>query len=53
MVLCNDLTRLQLRDPESPVQRQSILQLFESKTSVNICAPMVRYSKLPFRELVR
>lgn len=29
------------------------LQLFEEKKLVKICAPMVRYSKLPFRLLVR
>ncbi|ORX97202.1 tRNA-dihydrouridine synthase [Basidiobolus meristosporus CBS 931.73] len=32
---------------------KSPLELFEEKKVVNICAPMVRYSKLPFRELVR
>ncbi|KAJ1981214.1 tRNA dihydrouridine synthase [Dimargaris xerosporica] len=53
MVLCGELTKLHFQDAESPVQRRSILQLFESKPSVNVCAPMVRYSKLPFRELVR
>ncbi|CAG8502284.1 5745_t:CDS:2 [Paraglomus occultum] len=34
-------------------QKVSPLTLFESKRCVNVCAPMVRYSKLPFRELVR
>ncbi|CAH3141600.1 unnamed protein product [Porites lobata] len=29
------------------------LELFEKKEVVRICAPMVRYSKLPFRTLVR
>ncbi|RUS16909.1 hypothetical protein BC937DRAFT_90659 [Endogone sp. FLAS-F59071] len=33
--------------------RKSPIQLFEENQRVNICAPMVRYSKLPFRELVR
>ncbi|XP_030747739.1 tRNA-dihydrouridine(20a/20b) synthase [NAD(P)+]-like [Sitophilus oryzae] len=31
----------------------NILELFESKDLVKICAPMVRYSKLQFRNLVR
>ncbi|XP_046633162.1 tRNA-dihydrouridine(20a/20b) synthase [NAD(P)+]-like [Daphnia pulicaria] len=30
-----------------------VLELFENKKLVKICAPMVRYSKLPFRLLVR
>ena len=30
-----------------------ILKLFDSKQVVRVCAPMVRYSKLPFRKLVR
>lgn len=30
-----------------------VVKLFESKKMVKICAPMVRYSKLPFRSLVR
>jgi len=29
------------------------MELFEEKPCLNVCAPMVRYSKLPFRELVR
>ncbi|XP_045166291.2 tRNA-dihydrouridine(20a/20b) synthase [NAD(P)+]-like [Mercenaria mercenaria] len=29
------------------------MELFQEKTLVKICAPMVRYSKLPFRMLVR
>ncbi|KAG0029024.1 tRNA-dihydrouridine(20a/20b) synthase [NAD(P)+]-like protein [Podila clonocystis] len=34
--------------------RTDIMQLFSLKTRpLNVCAPMVRYSKLPFRELVR
>ncbi|KAG0218147.1 tRNA-dihydrouridine(20a/20b) synthase [NAD(P)+]-like protein [Mortierella sp. GBA43] len=34
--------------------RTDILQLFSAGTRpLNVCAPMVRYSKLPFRELVR
>ncbi|KAF9283616.1 tRNA-dihydrouridine(20a/20b) synthase [NAD(P)+]-like protein [Linnemannia elongata] len=34
--------------------RTDIMQLFSTKTRpLNVCAPMVRYSKLPFRELVR
>jgi hypothetical protein len=41
----------------------SVLELFNISNSnsnssnhkkyINVCAPMVRYSKLPFRELVR
>ncbi|KAJ2079533.1 tRNA dihydrouridine synthase [Coemansia sp. RSA 988] len=34
-------------------RRQSILQLFDDKPRINVCAPMVRYSKGAFRELVR
>lgn len=30
-----------------------VMDLFESKDVVRICAPMVRYSKQPFRQLVR
>ncbi|KAI8320498.1 FMN-linked oxidoreductase [Martensiomyces pterosporus] len=33
--------------------RQSILQLFEDKPRLNVCAPMVRYSKGAFREVLR
>ncbi|CAG8634619.1 21441_t:CDS:2, partial [Cetraspora pellucida] len=35
--------------------RKSPLELFNdpTKSYINVCAPMVRYSKLPFRELVR
>lgn len=34
--------------------RTDIMQLFSLRTRpLNVCAPMVRYSKLPFRELVR
>ncbi|KAF9362869.1 tRNA-dihydrouridine(20a/20b) synthase [NAD(P)+]-like protein [Mortierella sp. NVP85] len=34
--------------------RTDIMQLFSTRTRpLNVCAPMVRYSKLPFRELVR
>ncbi|KAL9541153.1 hypothetical protein MBANPS3_009286 [Mucor bainieri] len=29
------------------------LEILESKKRINVCAPMVRYSKLAFRELVR
>ena len=29
------------------------MDLFDSDTPVKICAPMVRYSKLAFRNLVR
>ena len=29
------------------------MELFSSGEPVKICAPMVRYSKLPFRNLVR
>ncbi|GBL82518.1 tRNA-dihydrouridine(20a/20b) synthase [NAD(P)+]-like [Araneus ventricosus] len=31
----------------------SVIDLFESKELITMCAPMVRYSKLPFRMLVR
>ncbi|KAJ2375376.1 tRNA dihydrouridine synthase [Coemansia sp. RSA 2607] len=34
-------------------RRQSLLQLFEDKPRVNVCAPMVRYSKGAFREVLR
>lgn len=33
--------------------KSDLLELFESNDVVRICAPMVRYSKLPFRKLVR
>ncbi|KAI9270690.1 hypothetical protein BDA99DRAFT_502465 [Phascolomyces articulosus] len=33
--------------------KTSVLDVINSKDRVNVCAPMVRYSKLPFRELVR
>ncbi|KAG0208214.1 tRNA-dihydrouridine(20a/20b) synthase [NAD(P)+]-like protein [Mortierella sp. GBA30] len=37
-----------------PLPRTDIMQLFSTRTRpLNVCAPMVRYSKLPFRELVR
>ncbi|KAJ1966155.1 tRNA dihydrouridine synthase, partial [Dispira parvispora] len=39
--------------PEEVTPRRSILELFETKPTLNVCAPMVRYSKLPFRTLVR
>jgi len=35
------------------VDRTDILELFQSKKCLKISAPMVRYSKLPFRKLVR
>lgn len=34
-------------------QYRSIQSLFEEEDMVKVCAPMVRYSKLPFRMLVR
>ncbi|KAJ2760344.1 tRNA dihydrouridine synthase [Coemansia nantahalensis] len=34
-------------------RRRSILQLFEEKPRLNVCAPMVRYSKGAFREVLR
>ncbi|CAG8567060.1 3900_t:CDS:2 [Acaulospora morrowiae] len=36
-------------------QRTSPMALFNDRTKsyINVCAPMVRYSKLPFRELIR
>ncbi|CDH59923.1 trna-dihydrouridine(20a 20b) synthase [Lichtheimia corymbifera JMRC:FSU:9682] len=33
--------------------KTSVLDVINSKERVNICAPMVRYSKLPFRALLR
>ncbi|CAO3645447.1 unnamed protein product [Cunninghamella blakesleeana] len=33
--------------------KTSPLQILEEKKHINVCAPMVRYSKLPFRELIR
>ncbi|KAI9506131.1 tRNA dihydrouridine synthase [Coemansia spiralis] len=33
--------------------RRSILQLFEENPRLNVCAPMVRYSKGAFREVLR
>ncbi|KAI8581794.1 hypothetical protein K450DRAFT_285883 [Umbelopsis ramanniana AG] len=35
------------------MQKRTILDIIEEKGKINVCAPMVRYSKLPFRELVR
>lgn len=37
----------------SESERVDVLELFRSKKYLKICAPMVRYSKLPFRKLVR
>ncbi|KAJ2162182.1 tRNA dihydrouridine synthase [Coemansia sp. RSA 552] len=34
-------------------RRRSILQLFDAQPRLNVCAPMVRYSKGAFRELLR
>ncbi|KAF5304739.1 hypothetical protein FQA39_LY09516 [Lamprigera yunnana] len=34
-------------------KRKSILEIFEEKKLVTVCAPMVRYSKIQFRTLVR
>ncbi|KAJ1960786.1 tRNA dihydrouridine synthase [Dipsacomyces acuminosporus] len=34
-------------------RRQSILQLFEDRPRLSVCAPMVRYSKNAFREVLR
>jgi tRNA-dihydrouridine synthase 4 len=31
----------------------NVMELFENKEIVKICAPMVRYSKLQFRNLVK
>ncbi|KAG0163408.1 tRNA-dihydrouridine(20a/20b) synthase [NAD(P)+]-like protein [Apophysomyces sp. BC1034] len=33
-------------------KKTTALEVLEAKSKVNVCAPMVRYSKLPFRELV-
>ncbi|KAF9402006.1 tRNA-dihydrouridine(20a/20b) synthase [NAD(P)+]-like protein [Mortierella sp. AD011] len=39
---------------QSSIPRTDIMQLFSTRSRpLNVCAPMVRYSKLPFRELVR
>ncbi|CAM0136788.1 unnamed protein product [Umbelopsis sp. WA50703] len=35
------------------MQQRTVLDILEEKGRINVCAPMVRYSKLPFRELVR
>ncbi|KAI9175344.1 tRNA dihydrouridine synthase [Blastocladiella emersonii ATCC 22665] len=44
-------------NPPFPRQKTDLLALFDAKRSagdyVKVCAPMVRYSKLAFRELVR
>lgn len=37
----------------SDKKKTTPLEILESKKRINVCAPMVRYSKLPFRELVR
>lgn len=47
-----------MADPNEDSHRECFiyekpLQLFEEKRVVRMCAPMVRYSKLPFRTLVR
>ncbi|XP_015760550.1 PREDICTED: tRNA-dihydrouridine(20a/20b) synthase [NAD(P)+]-like [Acropora digitifera] len=47
-----------MADPNEESHRECFiyekpLQLFEEKKVVRMCAPMVRYSKLPFRTLVR
>ncbi|KAF6201706.1 hypothetical protein GE061_004101 [Apolygus lucorum] len=34
-------------------KKTNVLELFEAKDVLNVCAPMVRYSKLEFRSLVR
>ncbi|XP_065167009.1 tRNA-dihydrouridine(20a/20b) synthase [NAD(P)+]-like isoform X1 [Atheta coriaria] len=34
-------------------ENNSVLRLFETKPCLKVCAPMVRYSKLQFRQLVR
>ncbi|KAG0360810.1 hypothetical protein BC939DRAFT_470483 [Gamsiella multidivaricata] len=40
--------------PQRSLPRKDILQIFSTRARpLNVCAPMVRYSKLPFRELVR
>ncbi|XP_027044033.1 tRNA-dihydrouridine(20a/20b) synthase [NAD(P)+]-like [Pocillopora damicornis] len=40
-------------EEDGEVSFKKPLELFEQKKIVRICAPMVRYSKLPFRTLVR
>ncbi|KAG8198239.1 hypothetical protein JTE90_021496 [Oedothorax gibbosus] len=40
-------------DTDCNCDDKSVIDLFESKELVTMCAPMVRYSKLPFRMLVR
>lgn len=39
--------------PMANRKKTTPMEVFSSKKRINICAPMVRYSKLPFRELVR
>lgn len=39
--------------PTTSDRPQSVVELFENKKLVTVCAPMVRYSKLSFRMLVR
>ncbi|CAL8088871.1 unnamed protein product [Orchesella dallaii] len=36
-----------------PRKSTSVVELFEEKSLVKMCAPMVRYTRLPFRLLVR
>ncbi|KAL4226452.1 tRNA-dihydrouridine(20a/20b) synthase [NAD(P)+]-like protein [Mactra antiquata] len=44
---------MDMNHEESSFQWKKPLELFKEKDLVKICAPMVRYSKLPFRMLVR
>ncbi|CAG8566205.1 7106_t:CDS:2, partial [Scutellospora calospora] len=46
---------MSLYSSKSSNSRKKLLDLFNDPTKpyINVCAPMVRYSKLPFRELVR
>lgn len=39
--------------PLNMTGKTSPLDILQNKKRINVCAPMVRYSKLPFRELVR
>ncbi|CAA9994354.1 unnamed protein product [Nesidiocoris tenuis] len=42
-----------MTNEEDKKPKTDILQLFERKKVLNVCAPMVRYSKLEFRTLIR
>ncbi|XP_035210496.1 tRNA-dihydrouridine(20a/20b) synthase [NAD(P)+]-like isoform X2 [Stegodyphus dumicola] len=48
-----DIMDLFTEERKSFCQQRGVMKLFENKKLTTICAPMVRYSKLPFRMLVR